>query len=124
MSESRKLETYKVKVVCFTKVITAEGGIAEKPEEMTVEVAQMSRLSAAHSKMAMGMLRDGLEMEAMYSRAQEFVTMLVVDDKQRELLLQDSCACFDLYTSEAVRADIDRFLDNLEVIKRMQKAQD
>ena len=96
------------------------GGITVETVEVEedVEVGMLSRTSAAHTNFATQLLMHGAsgDLEQLAPIATKFCEMMIVDDKQRKAIVNDAMACIDLYGSDPVQKDIERFLSRWGVV--------
>ena len=56
------------------------------------------------------------DLEQLAPIATKFCEMMIVDDKQRKAIVNDVMACIDLYGSDPVQKDIERFLSRWGVV--------
>lgn len=118
MSGKTIIQNYTVRLRYFKRSVAPKAQVIEQEVEEDVEVGMLSRTSAAHTNFATQLLMHGAsgDLEQLAPIATKFCEMMIVDDKQRNAIVNDVMACIDLYGSELVQKDIERFLSRWGVV--------
>ena len=126
VSTATQIKNYRVHMTYFTRFIKKGAEVEEREIEDDIEIAMLSRVSPAHTQFAATLLDAMGEMsiENVLPSAKRFAEMMIVDDKIRNAIINDSMACIDLFYSDAVQKDIERFLEPWGVVKRLKAAGD
>lgn len=115
-----EIKNYTVPVRYFTRAVLKGGRVVEQEVEEEIEVGMLSRTSVAHTKFANKLLSAGSGNDEIAGEvAMEFATKMIVDDKTREAITKDQMACLDLFWSDPVQKDIERFLSTWGVVQRI-----
>lgn len=111
MSGQTIIQNYTVRLRYFKRSVAPKAQVIEQEVEEDVEVGMLSRTSAAHTNFATQLLMHGAsgDLEQLAPIATKFCEMMIVDDKQRKAIVNDVMACIDLYGSDPVQKDIERF---------------
>lgn len=115
------ISTYKVNLTYYQNIINADAEMEEYPVSEPVEIKMLCRSNRAHTQFAMKLFNviGTTDMEVVSPLAEEFAQIAIVDESVRKAVSADTMACFDLYYSEAVQKDIERFFEGWGVIKRI-----
>lgn len=118
MSGQTIIQNYTVRLRYFKRSVAPKAQVIEQEVEEDVEVGMLSRTSAAHTNFATQLLMHGAsgDLEQLAPIATKFCEMMIVDDKQRKAIVNDVMACIDLYGSDPVQKDIERFLSRWGVV--------
>ena len=118
MSGQTIIQNYTVRLRYFKRSVAPKAQVIEQEGEEDVEVGMLSRTSAAHTNFATQLLMHGAsgDLEQLAPIATKFCEMMIVDDKQRKAIVNDAMACIDLYGSDPVQKDIERFLSRWGVV--------
>lgn len=118
MSGQTIIQNYTVRLRYFKRSVAPKAQVIEQEVEEDVEVGMLSRTSAAHTNFATQLLMHGAsgDLEQLAPIATKFCEMMIVDDKQRNAIVNDVMACIDLYGSDPVQKDIERFLSRWGVV--------
>jgi hypothetical protein len=118
MSGKTIIQNYTVRLRYFKRSVAPKAQVIEQEVEEDVEVGMLSRTSAAHTNFATQLLMHGAsgDLEQLAPIATKFCEMMIVDDKQRNAIVNDVMACIDLYGSDLVQKDIERFLSRWGVV--------
>lgn len=118
MSGQTIIQNYTVRLRYFKRSVAPKAQVIEQEVEEDVEVGMLSRTSAAHTNFATQLLMHGTsgDLEQLAPIATKFCEMMIVDDKQRKAIVNDVMACIDLYGSDPVQKDIERFLSRWGVV--------
>ena len=118
MSGQTIIQNYTVRLRYFKRSVAPKAQVIEQEVEEDVEVGMLSRTSAAHTNFATQLLMHGAsgDLEQLAPIATKFCEMMIVDDKQRNAIVNDVMACIDLYGSDLVQKDIERFLSRWGVV--------
>lgn len=119
------LKTYTVNLTYFKQVVSANAEAVETPVTEDVEIRMLSRHSREHTRFAIKVfdkLGGTQSMEQSADLAAEFVKLMVVNDNVKKDLVNDNLACLDLYFTEAVQADLERFFAGWGVMKKVVEA--
>lgn len=118
MSGQTIIQNYTVRLRYFKRSVAPKAQVIEQEVEEDVEVGMLSRTSAAHTNFATQLLMHGAsgDLEQLAPIATKFCEMMIVDDKQRKAIVNDVMSCIDLYGSEPVQKDIERFLSRWGVV--------
>lgn len=118
MSGKTIIQNYTVRLRYFKRSVAPKAQVIEQEVEEDVEVGMLSRTSAAHTNFATQLLMHGAsgDLEQLAPIATKFCEMMIVDDKQRKAIVNDVMACIDLYGSDLVQKDIERFLSRWGVV--------
>ena len=118
MSGQTIIQNYTVRLRYFKRSVAPKAQVIEQEVEEDVEVGMLSRTSAAHTNFATQLLMHGAsgDLEQLAPIATKFCEMMIVDDKQRKAIVNDVMACIDLYGSDLVQKDIERFLSRWGVV--------
>lgn len=120
-TNSVEIKNYTVPVRYFTRAILKGGKVVEKEVAEEVEIGMLARTSASHTKFATEFMKVGAgnDIEADAKIAVKFASLMIVDDKKREAIVKDEMACLDIFLSEPVQKDIERFLSTWGIVQRM-----
>ena len=118
MSGQTIIQNYTVRLRYFKRSVAPKAQVIEQEVEEDVEVGMLSRTSAAHTNFATQLLMHGAsgDLEQLAPIATKFCEMMIVYDKQRKAIVNDAMACIDLYGSDPVQKDIERFLSRWGVV--------
>lgn len=118
MSGTTTLKNYTVRLRYFKRGVGPKAQVVEQEVEEDVEVGMLSRTSAAHTNFATQLLMRGAapDLEQIAPVAVRFCEMMIADENQRKAIVSDTMACIDLYSSEPVQKDIERFLSRWGVV--------
>lgn len=120
MTQQVEIKNYTVPVRYFTKSVLKGGRYVEKEVSEDIEIGMLARTSAAHTKFASELLQSGGgDAEHQGQIAVKFASMMIVDDKKRDAITKDQMACLDIFWSEPVQNDIERFLSTWGIVQRM-----
>ena len=116
-----ELKNHTVHLRYFKQVVGKNAQVVEREVEEDVEVAMLARTSRAHSDFGPMLLERGATgaLSDISPVARRFCEMLVVDEKQRADILNDTMACLDLYGSKEAQQDIERFLSRWGVVEQV-----
>lgn len=115
-----EIKNYTVPVRYFTRAVLKGGRVVEQEVEEEIEVGMLSRTSVAHTKFAGELLQGGMgDPTVSGAVAVKFASMMIIDDKKRAAISQDQMACLDLFWSDPVQKDIERFLSTWGIVERM-----
>ena len=124
-STSTVIKDYTVHVQYYQRVIKAKGIIEEVLKDEDIAVGMLARTSIEHTRFGTRLMQDGgtTDSEVLTDLAKKFVQLMVVDEKVQADLLNDAMACIDIYLSEPVQQDIERFLSSWGSVRRMINAE-
>lgn len=119
-TNSVEIKNYTVPVRYFSRVVLKGGKVVEKEVAEEIEIGMLARTSSAHTKFATELLQaGGGDAELQGKVAVKFASLMIVDDKKREVIVKDEMACLDLFWSNPVQEDIERFLSTWGIVQRM-----
>lgn len=120
-AKSVEIKNYTVPVRYFTRVVLKGGKVVEKEVSEDIEIGMLARTSSAHTKFAAELLKagDGGDVELQGKVAVKFASMMIVNDKTRDAIVKDEMACLDIFWSEPVQKDIERFLSTWGIVQRV-----
>lgn len=129
LSEDRKRDLLYTVELSYTTITMVDGVPTEMVmDNQPVQIIKLQRRNLNHSNMAMDLIKLGAPKEhrdadVMTEKeiALAFARNCVYDKRQREDIEKDLFACWELYTSEAVQADFDRFFDSWAFLRKLKE---
>lgn len=119
-TSSVEIKNYTVPVRYFSRVVLKGGKVVEKEVSEDIEIGMLARTSSAHTKFAAELLQaGGGDADLQGKVAVKFASMMIVNDKTRDAIVKDEMACLDIFWSEPVQKDIERFLSTWGIVQRM-----
>lgn len=118
------IKNYSVRLKYFVQSVGKNAQVVERELEEDVELCMLARTSPAHTAFATKLLMNGgdPDLEVLCGVAKRLCELIIVNEKQRNAILNDSMACLDLYSDEAVQKDIERFLSGWGVVRKLGAA--
>lgn len=116
-----KIGTYKIEISYFKREILEGAEVIEQEIVEDVEIAMLARTSAAHTEFGVKLLENGADpaFDSQLPIAKRFCELMIVDKSQREMILNDSMACEEIFFSPEVQKDVERFLSGWGVFKKL-----
>lgn len=119
-TSSVEIKNYTVPVRYFSRVVLKGGKVVEKEVSEEIEIGMLARTSAAHTRFATELVKTGTgDIEADAKIAVKFASLMIVNDKTRDAIVKDEMSCLDLFLSDPVQKDIERFLSTWGIVQRM-----